>query len=149
MIEKILIPIDWSIHSEEVSIEILLDLLRLAEKLSPTTYFLHVVKSAALPKEDRPSEEEELEKEAKEYFNKFENKVLEKVKSQVNIHYEFVIKKGNPAKEICKFAEEEDVNLIAMASHGDTGIARWALGSVAYQVVHYSKKPVLLLPRRK
>jgi len=107
------------------------------------------VKSTALLTEDRPSEEEELKKEAVEYFNKFENKVLEKVKSKVNIIYKFVVKAGNPAKEICKFAEEEDVNLIAMASHGDTEMTRWAMGSVAYQVVHYSKKPVLLLPRRK
>jgi nucleotide-binding universal stress UspA family protein len=36
--------------------------------------------------------------------------------------------------------------LIAMATHGRTGLGRVALGSVAMQVVHRSPCPVLVVP---
>jgi nucleotide-binding universal stress UspA family protein len=51
---------------------------------------------------------------------------------------------GYPAEEILKYAEENSVDLILMATHGASGVRRWALGSVAYQVLHASKTPVWL-----
>lgn len=51
---------------------------------------------------------------------------------------------GDPAIEILTFAAEEDVNLIAMATHGRTGASRLTLGSIAQDIVHYASAPVLL-----
>jgi nucleotide-binding universal stress UspA family protein len=42
---------------------------------------------------------------------------------------------GNAAAEIIRFAEEGDVDLIVMATHGRTGVARFLIGSVAEKVV--------------
>jgi nucleotide-binding universal stress UspA family protein len=52
---------------------------------------------------------------------------------------------GAPADEILKYAEKNDIDLILMASHGRSGISRWAMGSVAYKVLRQSKVPVLMV----
>jgi nucleotide-binding universal stress UspA family protein len=43
---------------------------------------------------------------------------------------------GHIADEICKFAEENNVDLIVMGSHGRRGIKRALLGSVSHSVVN-------------
>jgi len=52
---------------------------------------------------------------------------------------------ANPAAEILDFAEKEKVDLIIMATHGRTGISRWALGSTANKVARASVCPLLLI----
>ena len=66
---------------------------------------------------------------------------------------------GNVAEQIVQFADEENADLIVMASHGRSGVSHWALGSVAEKVFRASDIPVLLVkpkvgfketkPRRK
>lgn len=56
-----------------------------------------------------------------------------------------VVTIGYPADEILKYAEERQIDIIMMATHGDSGVRRWAIGSTAYQVLHASKTPVLLV----
>lgn len=52
---------------------------------------------------------------------------------------------GDPAEVIIEKASEEDGTLIAMSTHGRSGIQRWYLGSVADKVLHASKSPMLLV----
>ncbi len=52
---------------------------------------------------------------------------------------------GYPAEEIVRYADENDIDLILMATHGRSGISRWAIGSVADKVLRASKKPVWLV----
>lgn len=51
---------------------------------------------------------------------------------------------GDPATEIERLAVEEEFDLIAMATHGRTGIARMLRGSVAQHVINHVDVPVLL-----
>jgi nucleotide-binding universal stress UspA family protein len=53
---------------------------------------------------------------------------------------------GEPASAIEVAASTRDVGLIAMSTHGRSGFARWAYGSVAERVLHHSRRPVLLVP---
>ncbi len=53
---------------------------------------------------------------------------------------------GRPAEEILRYADEHEIDLILMATHGRSGIQRWAMGSVAAKVLRASKVPVLLVP---
>jgi nucleotide-binding universal stress UspA family protein len=55
----------------------------------------------------------------------------------------WVYQQGNPAKEIVAYAAKNDVDLIAIASHGGGEVA-WLLGSVAHKVVVHAPVPVLL-----
>jgi len=52
---------------------------------------------------------------------------------------------GAPARQILEVAESRGTNLIVLCSHGRTGFTRWALGSVAHQLVHHSSIPTLVL----
>ena len=52
---------------------------------------------------------------------------------------------GKPADEIVNYANKNKIDLIVMASHGRSGISRWAYGSVAEKVLRSSCVPVLLV----
>ena len=52
------------------------------------------------------------------------------------------------AKAIAGWAEKNDVDLIALSTHGRTGLRRFALGSVAEGVLRHSNVPVLCFPRQ-
>lgn len=64
-----------------------------------------------------------------------------------NVKIEPVILEGNPANEIVDFAEENDIDLIVMGTHGKSGVNRFLVGSVAENVVRYSNKTVLVVKR--
>jgi nucleotide-binding universal stress UspA family protein len=52
---------------------------------------------------------------------------------------------GQPADEIIAYAHSIQADLIAMCTHGRSGLARWAYGSVADRVLHAAECPVLLV----
>jgi nucleotide-binding universal stress UspA family protein len=52
---------------------------------------------------------------------------------------------GDAADGILRCAEEEEADLILMATHGRSGVTRWALGSVADKVLQASPVPVWLV----
>jgi nucleotide-binding universal stress UspA family protein len=52
---------------------------------------------------------------------------------------------GDPATELIKVAEEQDVDLIAMSTHGHRFLADVIHGTTADRVRHLVKVPVLLL----
>lgn len=52
---------------------------------------------------------------------------------------------GPIVEEIIKAAERENADLIAMASHGRTGLARVFYGSVAAGLLHRIDRPLLLI----
>ncbi len=53
---------------------------------------------------------------------------------------------GYPAEEILKYAGENKIDIIMLATHGRSGIRRWGLGSVADKVIHEADVPVWLVP---
>lgn len=55
-----------------------------------------------------------------------------------------VMEEGNAAAGIVRESRREEVDLVAMATHGRGGLRRLVLGSVAESVVRGTRKPVLL-----
>lgn len=55
------------------------------------------------------------------------------------------LEQGNAAASILDVAAQQHVSLIVMTTHGRTGVARFALGSIADHVVRGGATPVLLL----
>jgi nucleotide-binding universal stress UspA family protein len=56
---------------------------------------------------------------------------------------------GDSASQILDLAEREDVDLIAMTSHGRTGLTRLVEGSVSEKVLRHCRRPLLVLPTRE
>ena len=53
--------------------------------------------------------------------------------------------KGRPFEEICRLAQEIDIDLIVITTRGNTGLKHLLLGSTAERVVRYSPCPVLVV----
>lgn len=51
---------------------------------------------------------------------------------------ETVVVTGSPADAIVHYAEDNNIDLIVMSSHGRTGSSRWVYGSVAEKVMHHA-----------
>jgi len=54
---------------------------------------------------------------------------------------------GQPAHEICEYAETINADMIVISSHGYHGMKRMLLGSVAELVIRHAHVPVLVLRR--
>lgn len=76
--------------------------------------------------------------------NAYLKRVAERLEKQ-GIKVSTAVRTGPVAETIIQFAETNEVDLIAMSTHGRTGIARWALGSVASQVLRDGSTPVFLV----
>ena len=141
MNEKIIVPLDGSFVGES-ALPYVKDLL---SKLSPQVYIevilLHVVSPANTPMmygaegavpdlEQSEAQTEKSKTAALEYLDKTAG--LLKTEG-VTVTTKVVV--GDASAEIVKAAEEIDANLIAMSTHGRSGISRWAFGSVTDKVL--------------
>jgi nucleotide-binding universal stress UspA family protein len=52
---------------------------------------------------------------------------------------------GNPAKEIVDFVLLSDVSMVAITTHGRTGLGRLLVGSVAEHILRHVSVPILVL----
>lgn len=82
--------------------------------------------------------------EAREYLDaktkEARSQGLEKVRSQVL--------QGAAADEIINLARNTHGSLIAMCTHGRSGLKRWMIGSVTEKVVHHAETPILIIRAR-
>ena len=146
---KILIPLDGSKTGETA----LPYVEELVSKLSPrvkveftllqvVSFLTHYVAAGELmtPISYTEKEMKQIRQQARNYLNKVaKNMRNEKVIVKVRIGI------GNSAEEIIKAADEIDVDLIAMSTHGRRGLTRWAFGSVTDKVLRAGHKPMLLV----
>ena len=65
------------------------------------------------------------------------------VLEELGIPYERVMKIGDPAEEIVKFAVEWNADLLAIGRHGHSAVATLLMGSVAQKVMATATIPVL------
>lgn len=61
------------------------------------------------------------------------------------VETEVVAQPGSAAEKIFSAVDAKNIDLIVMCTHGDTGLKRWVLGSVAQKVARHAPVPVLIL----
>lgn len=83
-----------------------------------------------------------FKKQVEDYLNQVHRR-LKRRKGSVKVSLQ--VGAGDVGQEIIRFAQEKRVSLIAISSHGHSGIERWVFGSIANKVVQASKLPVLLI----
>jgi nucleotide-binding universal stress UspA family protein len=148
MEKRILVPLDGSKTGEAVLPRIENLVLKSTPKMDADITILKVVSkmnfnnltdddAAQLPISE--SEKKELIQEAQEYLDKVAKRLTSK-----GIKVNCLVTFGHAAEEIVKTARETKVHLIAMSTHGRSGIGRWAIGSVTDKVIKLeSQIPVL------
>jgi nucleotide-binding universal stress UspA family protein len=142
MFKRVLVPLDTSKLAEIV----LPYAEEMAIKFSSEIVLLHVRTPADAP--DNPEHRAYMSKTAGEVEQRIKKTAGlppgEKVKVvSVVVGAPHII--NHPAEEILNYAEKENINLIMIATHGWTGIRRWALGSTANNVARVTTHPLLLV----
>jgi nucleotide-binding universal stress UspA family protein len=61
-----------------------------------------------------------------------------------SVPVEYRLVTGDPADAVVRLAEDDDVDLIVLGSHGRTGLTRLLMGSVAEAIVRKAHCPVLV-----
>jgi len=133
MWKKILVPLDGSNLAELA--------LAYAEELAIAFNSELVLLYVNEPKEDQYRHMHQL------YVEEVAERVKEHFKKRARV--KTVVLSGEPAEEIIKYAEKNDVGVIIMASHGRSGITGWVMGGVATKLLHTTKVPVMLIRATK
>lgn len=149
MINSILVTLDGSPLSEAILPYV--SALARGLKPRPRVTLLHVMdpSPASLPAEmeDLPYVRELRESSRKatmDYLRRQATSIIEASGIQVVTEVQF----GRPSQAILDFAEEQRPDLIAMATHGRSGLRRAVLGSVATHVLSSTAFPLLLVRPR-
>ena len=146
---KILIPLDGSKTGETALpyVEELVSKLSPRVKLEFTLFrvvplLTHYIAAGELmtPISYTEKEMKQIQRQARSYLNK----VAKGIRSE-KVSVEIRVGIGNAAEEIIKTADEIDVDLIAMSTHGRHGISRWAFGSVTDRVLRGGHTPMLMV----
>lgn len=80
------------------------------------------------------------EKPARDYLGKIAKRLKAK---GLKVVTEVLV--GNPAEEIVSYTDRAGCDLIIMASHGRSGLSRWAHGSVADKVLQAAPVSILMV----
>ena len=142
MFERILVPLDGSLLAETV----LPHAEALAAKFGSTIVLLQVgpilesATVAASPPDDPTLVHRIEHRTVAAYLAEVENRLRDH-----GCTIEVRQKEGDAAEQILSQAAESSVGLIAMATHGRSGLQRVLLGSVADEVVKKAACPVLLV----
>ncbi len=153
MYSKILLPTDGSKNSERA----IAHALTIAEFEDAEIVVLNVVDSVyltGLPEEDLITKSEMiLEEESKKVTSRVEEiiKKLEEEKGSKSKEIKVSTKtiEGNAADVILKVSENEDIDLIVIASSGKHMLDRFLLGSVTEKTVRHTKVPILVIPNEE
>lgn len=143
MYTKILVPLDGSTRAEAI----LPHVEELAKKFGSTLVLVQVVDPATalvgidgmtIDLNQRLIDEEVAD--ARSYLQSL----------QANLHSQGITSRtlvpfGSVVQALLDIAEAENVDLIALASHGRTGLARIFYGSVAAGLIQSVDRPILLI----
>ena len=141
MYKKILVPLDGSPlaeavlpHAEALAKSERAEIVILRVPVTPAAeYFARDPQASIQIRKD-------IENEAEKYVNE---KVLQLKKDHVKASG--MTREGLAPDTILAVAEETHADIIAMSTHGRTGVQRWLMGSVADKIIHHAHIPVMLI----
>ena len=131
MFEKIFVPLDGSTLAESV-IPFVRDL---AGQLNAEIYLLNVC----------PAEHQPYLHMHQIYINTLADNLRKEMTSSQNLTVQAEVLTGDPAKEIIEYAKQNNIGLVALTSHGISGLKYQTIGTVAEKVVRGTGVPTLLI----
>lgn len=142
MYTNLLVPLDTSSTAEQV-----LPYLRHLASPQTTIHLVSVVEphlyAYAMAAQERVVQEK-LQAVIKNDMEQYLEQIQGHLQNQ-GYQVERWLAAGDAAQTIADVASKVNADLIAMTTHGRTGLARWALGSVADRVIHIAQQPIFLV----
>lgn len=136
-----IVPLDGSPEAEQVMPHV----VTLARNLQAKVELVRVIPTGQMFYEHVNFRYEDaytfLDQEAMEYLRKIGQGLRDQGIASVDER----LLHGHLAGSIVDMAKEVEGSLVAMTTHGRSGVGRWILGSVTDQVVHHSGSPVLII----
>jgi len=133
---SVLVPLDASDQSFEI-IPPLLQLLAGSDALIALLFVDY--DDATDTAELREKRREQRQSDVADWFRKTEEQI-----AAAGLRSTVLVKHGIAAEQILELANAPEYDLLAMTTHGRSGLTRWAFGSVAEKVLSACTKPVLL-----
>jgi nucleotide-binding universal stress UspA family protein len=137
MLERILVPLDGS----SLAGSVLTQVRQLLMQKDSDVILVRVVQPPPSSEADIMEPMETLRAGALEYLH-----TIERGLSSQGARVRSRVVEGFPAGAILEAAKNEGATLIAMSTHGRTGLSRWVFGSVTEKVLRASPVPVLAVP---
>ncbi len=139
-ISRIVVPIDFSDHSKQ-AFRYAIDF---AKTFNAELLLVYVVEPVVYPADFSfgqvalPSMEMELHKRGKQQLDALIEKEV-----PADLRARSIVRAGKPFVEIIHVAQEEEADLIIIATHGHSGLEHVLFGSTAEKVVRKADCPVL------
>jgi nucleotide-binding universal stress UspA family protein len=141
--QKILAPLDGSSLAECV----LPHLVSLSEGLDSEVILVNVIESPPRindgPVDPLVWEMEKVESGA--YLNEVRTRVENAGIARVSTE----VLQGRPAQSILDYIDNNQINLVVLSSHGETGLSRWNVSGVVRKVVQGAKRSTMIVPAYK
>lgn len=138
MYDDILVPTDGS-EGTNKAVEHALDI---AKKYDATAHVVYVVNTSAYSTLPADSNWESITAALEDEGKQATSEVVEEMQD-AGANAVPSVEEGIPHKTILEYADNNDIDLIVMGTHGKSGLDRLLLGSVTEKVVRASKVPVL------
>lgn len=136
MLERILVPLDGSATAEAVLVQV----RRLLKRADAEVLLLSAVELDVLPAYESQKLRDTLPGLAQEYVRG----VAERLTAE-GIRARPLVATGSAAPQILAAVKEHKASLIALSTHGRTGLLRFTLGSVAEKILRSAEVPVLVM----
>ena len=146
MLSKIVIPMDGSDLSEQI----IPYCAALSKGLGSSMTLLHVIDTDLLPDTAELHHKvnlDQLVEQERTHAQDYLHMVQARLKDH-GIEANTEVTAGAPAETIVSMAQKEGADLIAMSTHGRSGLARWRMGSVTDKVLHTATVPLLIFRPR-
>jgi nucleotide-binding universal stress UspA family protein len=143
-LREVIVPLDGS----ELAEQALPHAVAVARALGLKTTLLRVTPSAGdyfKYLDYPPSNYEDLSKEVDADAVQYLDNINRRIKLEGVAQTEERLIHGSAAFAITDFVKEVPDSLVAMTTHGRSGIGRWVMGSVADRVIRHSGSPVLVV----
>ena len=141
-LRRILVPIDFSEYSKNA----LQYAIPFARQFKASIDLIYIVEPTIYPADFSfgqigfPNVEEELRVHGTQELEQLRKREIgNKLKSRI------AVRTGKPFYEINQYAEEENIDLIIIATHGHSGVEHMLFGSTAEKVVRKAPCPVLVV----
>jgi len=140
MFERILVPTDGSDEVEQ-AISYAVDL---AADQGATVHAVYVINTATYGSLPMETSWEGITDMFRDEGNRAITRV-EELAAESEVPVTGALLEGTPSREIVRYADENDCDLVVIGTHGRGGLNRLLLGSVAERVVRASPVPVLTI----